>query len=139
MVEGRAIISDIGETKKKIEQMGGIFRGDYIFKDVIFVPQINDYNLNDDYLRLRIYEINNWPRKNFSLVRKRAKKSILKKDFDAENEALDFIEQEFSAEFKQGFEFSRQGWQYDFGSTRIFLEDIENFKPMIEVETETEQ
>ncbi|HTW96558.1 MAG TPA: hypothetical protein VMD74_02780, partial [Candidatus Methylomirabilis sp.] len=47
--------------------------------------------------------------------------------------------QEFSAEFKQGFEFSRQGWQYDFGSTRIFLEDIENFKPMIEVETETEQ
>jgi adenylate cyclase class IV len=145
MAESRAIISDINGTRKKIEQLGAIYKGEYVFKDVIFIPQKADFNLNDDFLRLRIYTKNNWPTKNFVLVRKQRSElpkigsSVFKKEFAAEKEALEFIDKEFSSEFKRGFEFSRTGWQYNLDNDHLFVEAVENFKPMIEIETESEQ
>jgi|WetSurMetagenome_2_1015567.scaffolds.fasta_scaffold01419_3 adenylate cyclase class IV len=147
MVEARAIISDIEKTKKKLENLGAVFQGDYIFKDIIFITDKKNYDLHDGYLRLRVYTKNNWPTKNYLLVKKQSKssdiskneKKILKKEFDSENEALNFINTEFYDEFKRDFEYSRKGWQYKLENSRIFIEDIENFKPTIEIEGEAEQ
>lgn len=33
----------------------------------------------------------------------------------------------------------REGWQYNLGDSRIFIEDIDGFKPSIEIVSETEQ
>ncbi|HTX86800.1 MAG TPA: hypothetical protein VMC41_01890 [Candidatus Nanoarchaeia archaeon] len=138
MIVGRAIIPNIKEARKKIEQLGAIFKGEYIYKDIIFIPDKNNFNLSDDYLKLRVYTENNWPTKNFRLVRKIRGKSVLKQEFDSEKASLKFINDEFSAEFKRGFEFSRTGWQYDLKNNHIFVEDVENFKPTIEIESESE-
>jgi hypothetical protein len=63
----------------------------------------------------------------------------LKKEFDSEEEANNFIEAELSSEFEHGFEYEREGWQYDLGKHRIFVEDIKGFKPSIEIEASTEK
>ena len=146
MIEGRAIISGIENARKKVEQLGAIFKGEYIFKDVIFIPKKDDFNLNDDFLRMRIYSKTNWSTKNVVLVRKQTEfkstgkidKIILKEEFDTEKEALAFVKNNLSSEFKIGFEFSRTGWQYQLENHRIFIEDVEDFKPSIEIETDTE-
>jgi hypothetical protein len=147
MIETRAIILDIQETKKKIENLGAIFQGDYVYKDIILVSNDENNDLCDGYLRLRVYMKNNWATKNCILVRKQAKsfnadinkKFILKKEFDSENEALNFVNEEFSGEFQRGFEYSRQGWQYQLENNHIYIEQVEDLKPMIEVEAESEE
>lgn len=146
MIEGRAIIADIGQTRKKLEEMGALFNGGYTFKDVIFVPKKPNYNLSDDFLRVRVYDKNNWRTNKAVLVRKqtifkevgKTDKIILKKEFESEQEALNFISAELAAEFERGFEYEREGWQYDIGKQRIFVEDIKGFKPSIEIEAESE-
>lgn len=146
MIEGRAIISGIENTRKKVEQLGAAFKGEYIFKDVIFILKQDDFNLSDDFLRMRVYSKNNWSTKNVVLVRKQTEfkstgkinKIILKEEFDTEKEALDFVQENLSSEFKREFEFSRTGWQYQLANHRIFIEDVEGFKPSIEIEAETE-
>jgi len=147
MIEGRAIISNIEETKKRVESLSGSFKSSYAFKDIIFVPKKKNYNLSDDLLRVRVISKNNWPTKNVILVRKQTEfknlgkidKVILKKEFDAENEALDFIKKGLSAEFEYGFEYSREGWEYQLENHRVFIENIENLKPSIEIEADSEE
>jgi adenylate cyclase class IV len=147
MIESRWTIPSIKDTKKKVEELGGIFKSEYAFKDVIFVPIKEDFNLSDDFLRMRIYTKNDWPTKNIVLVRKQTEftstgkvgKVILKQEFDNEKSALDFINKNLASEFKKGFEFSRTGWQYELGNNRIFIEDIQGFKPSVEIEANTEE
>jgi hypothetical protein len=64
---------------------------------------------------------------------------VLKKEFDSEDEARQYIEQEFNDSFIFGFEFSRVGWQYSMGEYRLFVEDIEKMPPVIEIEAGTEE
>lgn len=73
MIEGRAIILNIDNTRSKLEKLGAIFKSDYAFKDVIFILKNGDGNLSNDYLRIRAYSKNNWSTKNVVLTRKQAK------------------------------------------------------------------
>ncbi len=147
LVESRALISSIEQTRQKLTEIGAIFNSNYAFKDIIFVPRKADYNLSDDFLRVRIYIKNNWPTKKVVLTRKQTEfkdigkvdNVILKKEFDSEQEASDFISIELGTEFERGFEYEREGWQYDLGKHRIFVEDIKGFKPSIEIEASTEK
>lgn len=146
MIEGRAIISDIEDARVKVERFGAIFKGEYAFRDVIFVPMKAHFRLSDDVLRMRVFSRSNSPSPNVVLVRKQTEFSalgktdnvILKNEFDTEKEALDFVQNNLSAEFTRDFEFSRVGWQYQLENQRIFIEDIMGFPPMIEFEAETE-
>lgn len=147
MIEGRAVIQNINKTRKKLEELGAIFKSYYVFKDIVFVPKKENYNLNDSFLRIRVHVKSNWPTKKVVLIRKKAEfkkigkidKIVLKKEFDTEKEATDFISEELSNEFKHGFEYSREGWEYYLMGKRIFLENIEHFQPSIEIEAESEK
>lgn len=147
MIEGRALISDIEQTRKKLTDMGAVLNSNYAFKDIIFVPKKANYNLSEDFLRVRVYTKNNWPTKKAVLVRKQTEfkeigkidNIILKKEFDTEQEATDFIAAELGTEFERGFDYEREGWQYDFGKHRIFVEDIKGYKPSIEIEADSEE
>ncbi len=147
MIEVRAHILDIPTTQKKLEGIGATFDSDYAFKDVIFIPKKDRYNLDDDFLRMRIYTKNNWFVKNVVVARKQtqftksSKTNIvsLKKEFETPEEAFDFIKKQFSLEFTYGFEFEREGWQYNFKDCRVFIEDIKGYGPSVEVEGESEQ
>ncbi|MBL7100939.1 MAG: hypothetical protein ISS23_03235 [Nanoarchaeota archaeon] len=117
MIEGRAIIENIEKTKASIESLGGQFKDHYLLKDIIFVPKKENYNLTDDYVRIRIHIKGDWPTKRVTVVRKQAKfketgkidKIILKEEFDTEEEAFAFVEKNLP-EFRKGFEFGRESW-----------------------------
>lgn len=143
MIESRAIIESIDRTRRSVEKLLAQFKGNYAFKDIIFIPRKKNenYNLNEDLIRMRIYTKNNWPTKKVVLVRKKTKwrkdgkKSniTIKKEFDNEKEALLFLTQNFPG-FKKGFEYFREGWQYGFNGCGIFVENIAGLPPSVEIE-----
>ncbi len=146
MIEGRAIIEDIEKVKASVESLGGQFKRNYILKDIIFVPKKENYNLSDDFVRVRVNIKSDWSTKRVILVRKKTEfkdigkidKIILKQEFDTEEEAFAFIEREIP-EFNKGFEYERNGWQYQLNDNRIFIEDINGWKPSVEIEAKSEE
>jgi len=146
MIESRGLIESVEKAKDAVEKIGGTFKSNYRFKDVIFVPQRNNCNLNDDVVRVRVYVKSDWPTKKVVVVRKQATfTGMLKKDhvvikeaFDSEKEAVNFVKKHIS-EFQYGFEYVREGWEYSLGDCRIFIEDIEGYQPSMEVEANDEK
>ena len=56
---------------------------------------------------------------------------------DTEKEAFAFIKENIS-EFEKECEYSREGWQYELKTHRIFIENIEKYRPSIEIEADNE-
>jgi adenylate cyclase class IV len=145
MIEGRAIIENIEKVKASVESLGGLFKSHYILKDIIFVPKKEEYNLNDDFVRVRVNIKSDRPTKRVVLVRKQTQfketgkvdKVILKEEFDTEEEAFAFIKEKLP-EFQKGFEYERDGWEYQLDDCGIFIEDIKGWKPSVEIEAESE-
>lgn len=145
MIEARAIIKNIEKTKEKVEELGAEFKSNYLLKDIIFVPKKENYNLSDDYIRIRIHFKSNWPTKRVMVVRKQAEfKEIGKADniiinegFDTEDEAFEFVRKNIQG-FCKGFEFEREGWQYQLNNNQIYIENIKGWKPTVEIEAESE-
>lgn len=145
MIGQRATILNIEQTRKKLLELGAVFDDEYACKDIIFVPKKEEYNLSDDFLRARVYSKNNWSTKKVVLVRKQTEFTqhgkidhvILRKEFDTEHEAFDFVTKELGNEFVYGFEFEREGWEYKLGHHNIFIEDIKEYQPSIEIETDS--
>ncbi|MBW2991523.1 hypothetical protein KY348_07535, partial [Candidatus Woesearchaeota archaeon] len=73
VIEVRGIIKNIDYAKKRVEDLGAISKSYYSFTDIIYTPLQEEINLNNDFTRLRVYKENNWPTKNFILVRKKTK------------------------------------------------------------------
>jgi len=146
MIEGRAVIDNIKNAKVSVESLGGQFKGYYILKDIIFVPKKEDYNLSNDFVRVRVNIKSDWPTKKVILVRKQTEfketgkidNVILKEEFDTEEESFAFIKDKLS-EFRKGFEYERDGWQYQLNDNRIFIEDIKGWKPSVEIEAESKE
>lgn len=145
MIVGRALINSIEETKSKVESLGGELKSNFIIKDIIFVPYKEDYNLTDDFVRLRVNIKSNWNTRRVVVTRKKTEfqdtgkveNYLLKEELDSEEEAFQFIQENLS-EFKQGFNFKKEGWQYQLNDNRIFIEDIQNWKPSVEIEAKDE-
>lgn len=147
MVSGRAVIKDIKQTKSQVESMGGEFKSHYILKDIIFLPmQEKNYNLSDDFVRVRVNIKSNWVTKKVILVRKQTRFNqtgkvdniVLREEFDTLEEAFEYIENKIP-KFEKGFEFEKQGWQYQLGDERIFIEDTQDWKPSVEITTQSDQ
>ena len=146
MIEGRAVIEKIEKTKVSVESLEGKFKSNYILKDIIFIPKKEDYNLNDDFIRVRVNIKSDWPTKKVILIRKQTEfkkigkidKVILKEEFDTEEDAFAFIKNKLP-EFQKGFDYKRDGWQYQLNNNRIFIEDIKGWKSSIEIEAESEE
>lgn len=147
MIEGRGIIKNIENARKKIEKIGGIFKDQYSFTDIIFVFKSSKTKLNKELIRLRIYKINNWPTKDVILIHKttswkgnsKTDNIILRKEFNTAEEAINFINKNFKNKPKKDFEYFREGWEYDFDRKKVFVEDIKGFKPTVEIEAENEE
>lgn len=134
MLEARTFVSEIESTKKALEEAAAIFKGEYRCRDLIFIPNNSDKPFGEEFLRLRINEINIWKEKNVIVVIKQVQRKELGKDsliplrkeFDAEIEARKYIEENLINDFTFDFEFTRTGWQYDLGEDQIDLEKFDN-------------
>lgn len=98
------------------------------------------------FLRLRSITKNIWHEKPFIVAIKQTelkevgKRSFipLKKQFDTEQEAKDFIQHTYADQFIFLYEFNRRGWQYDMDEHQVDLEEIEGLYS-IEFKSPTEQ
>lgn len=135
MVEIRAIIKDITKARQTIKSLGGEEKGEYSFTDTILTGKNTNLDLNKEFVRLRTYESNSW-NKNYALVHKKEKKIVLKKDFPNEQAADEFIHTYFKV--RPAFEYYRTGEEWQLDDMKIFLEDIKDFKPTIEIQAKKE-
>jgi adenylate cyclase class IV len=145
MIEKRAKIDNIDKAKKYLKFWGAEYKGSYNFNDIIYNPEEEKIDLKERYARLRIYKKNNWDTEyKASLVKKeieiekgqKKKKTILKKGFKSLKEAYNYIDK--NLKYKKLFEYKRKGWEYELGSNKIFLENIEQLGPTVEIESEYE-
>lgn len=145
-MEARGFIKNIEKIRNTIEEAGGVLKGQYEFSDVVFLPP-GDVDLNKEYIKLRLISKNSRKTKDVILIYKINKwewdnkkdSTLLRKEFDKPQEALDYVKKHLKDNLKEGFEFSREGWEYQLGKIKIFVEDIEDFYPMVEVEADTEE
>jgi hypothetical protein len=145
MFDARAFLRDLESPRKILNEQQALFKGDYLIHDVIFVPKDKTKTLTDAFLRLRIIPKNIWKEKDFIVsvkntrLKKVGKQSLIpvRKEFDLESDAREYIEKEFSDSFEYSYEFDRIGWQYDLGEDQVDLEDIEGYYS-IELKSKTE-
>lgn len=133
--EIRAYIQDIASVKNRLIHLGATFKSEYAFTDYIYQPKEANWNLNKEFIRLRVYEKTNWDQKKCVLVHKMKKtqgvtgKILIHKEFDLISQA----QQELKDNYSFIFSFYRKGWQYSLNDSQIFVEDIENLNATIEI------
>lgn len=137
MIEVRAYISDFELTNKKLIQAGSVIQGDYEFRDYIYQPTnvATRYDLNKEFVRIRVYHKTNWIQKSVELVHKiKSTQSMvgltkIKKEFDKVEEAIAFL----GSQYIEIFSFERKGVEHKLNNSRLFVEDIEGLPKSIEV------
>ncbi len=133
MLEARTFVSEIESTRNVLEEAGATLKGEFRCRDLIFIPKNSDKPFGEEFLRLRVNEVNIWDEKDVVVVikhvqrRELGKESLipLREEFDTEGEARDYIEEHLSTDFTFDFEFTRTGWQYDLGEDQIDLEKFD--------------
>ena len=126
-VEMRGFIAHITQTQNVLRSLGAEYKGEYVFTDHVYaVPNVD---LNTEFVRIRVYQKTQWAQKNVVMVHKRAGKIIVHQEFDSIPEA--YLSIDLCYQFL--FSFSRTGWEYSWNQMRIFVEDIKELEPTIEV------
>ncbi len=137
VAEARGPISDIKSTKKELEKLGSIFKGNYEFTDHIYKLKHSDkIDLNKEFVRIREYDKSEWKHKKFVLVHKvtswgegeKKSRKKLREEFDNLNDAKKRLN-----DYDLYFKFHRTGSQYEFKDSKIFVENLEYLGPSIEI------
>jgi adenylate cyclase class IV len=142
MIEARSFVPEIETTRKILEDNGAVFKGEYVLSDRIYSSFNPPKGLDDEFLRLRIYQKNIWPQKDVILaVKIHDQKEIgvdaavpLKKGFDTVEEAESFIQNNLLDKYKYEYEFNRTGWQYTLDEYEIDLERVDDLEDFYTVE-----
>lgn len=119
---------------------------DFAFYDLIYVNK-NGASITDDTLKIRVYQINQWKSKDVLVIRKDAPvingakedRVLLKEEFDTVEEALTFVEKEFSEDYDFAFKLKKAGIEYGNGDVRLWKENVDNVGISIEVGSEEEE
>lgn len=134
ILEIRAYVPDFEKAKEILMSLKAVPKGDYSFQDYIYQPKEGKYDLNQEFVRLRVYQKTNWGQKRVELTHKIKNQqgytgeNKLKKQFDSMSQAEDFL-----INYEIAFSYNRRGIEYNLGNSRIFLEEIEGLPPSIEV------
>lgn len=134
IVEMRAEVDSIEKTQLKLQALKAVFKGDYSFKDYIYHPKGSHYDLNAEFMRMRVYQKTNWDQKNVELMHKKRAKhlggEVVRKKwaFDTMEDAAPYLIDHVLA-----FSYKRTGFEYEIDGMRIFLEDVEGLAPSLEI------
>ena len=139
MIETRGTVTNLLESRKKVETLGFTFKGEYAFLDMIYFK-------DDEILRLRIYSKSNRKQKDCQLIRKsvsfkgagKIDKISLKKEFNNKEQAMQYIARHV-IDFIDNTEYSRKGIEFVKGKNHIYLEDIQFLGHSVEIEAENEE
>lgn len=132
--EVRAFIIDIERTQLQISLLGAEFKGEYEFSDYIYHPQERDFDLNKEFVRLRVYQKTQWNQKAVELSHKiKSDAGVpgslkLKQQFNTIEEADIFL-----SDYRFAFSYHRKGLEYQLDNVKIFLEKIQDLPPSVEL------
>ncbi|TSC70811.1 MAG: hypothetical protein CEO12_187 [Parcubacteria group bacterium Gr01-1014_46] len=142
MIEARSFVPEIETYRKILLENKAIFKGEYVLTDKIYSSYNPKKGLDEEFLRLRTYEKNIWGEADVIVsVKKHYQKEIgvdtdvpLRKEFELEEDAKKFIEENLLNQYKYEFEFTRTGWQYNIGEDQVDLERVEGLKDFYTIE-----
>ncbi len=135
MFDARIFLTELESAKKTLSDNCANFKGEYVIHDYIFRSTNPQEALEKVFLRLRLVPMNMWSDKSVVVAikntekREVGKQSIIpiKREFDTEAQAQEFIKENYSNSFVFDFDFKRRGWQYDLpNGDQVDLEDIED-------------
>lgn len=147
MLEARGFVKELDSARKILKEKEADYKGEYLIRDIIYKSKDPNLSLTDVFLRLRMVPVNIWEDKEFIVAVKKTdlkeigKNSIIptKEQFDTEEEARNFINNNLLDKFEYDYEFERKGWQYFIGEEGVDLEEVEGGHYTIEVKSETEE
>lgn len=141
--ECRALVNNIASVDLKLKEYEALFKGEYAFRDFIYHPKNKTFDLNQEFLRLRVYSLTQWKQKPVELVHKIKNKkpgctgkTKLKIQFNSidEAEASSILK-----DYELAFSFYRKGKEYYFKGLKIYVEEVEGMLPSIEVLSDSKQ
>lgn len=129
-----------------IEKLNLIKKSEFAFYDLIYQNK-NGANIAKDTLKVRVYQKNEWKTKDVLLIRKTAPiingskedKVLLRKEFDTEKEAIDFINANFDNEYEYKFKLEKNGLEYSNDDLRVWVEEIKDIGISIEIGSENQE
>lgn len=129
-----------------IEKLNLIKKSEFAFYDLIYQNK-NGTNITKDTLKVRVYQKNEWKTKDVLLIRKTAPiingskedKVLLRKEFDTEKEAIDFINANFDNEYEYKFKLEKNGLEYSNDDLRVWVEEIKDIGISIEIGSENQE
>lgn len=118
LFEARAVVSSFAI----VERVHAVFKARYAFLDKIYELISRHFDLNREYVRLRIYP------DSAELTYKVASKVVFRHSFKSPEEAYPYL-----TDFKYLLSYSRTGRLYECGEAKIYAESIEGLPPSIEI------
>jgi L-lactate utilization protein LutC len=94
MLEIRAYVTSLEQAQDYLAKIGSSQLSEYAFQDYTYHPKEQAYDLNLEFVRLRVYRKTNWDQKMVELVHKiKTKQGVtgearIKKQFDKPAEAI---------------------------------------------------
>lgn len=140
-VEIRAEIHNCLNVQAILMSENADYQGDYAFKDHIYSDLNSHKNLNNEFFRIREYQITRWEQKPVVAVYKirdlqlQNHQILFEKEFDTVDQARQYIPKYFSNRCS----FFRHGWEYRLNNMRIFVEQIDELPPSIEIIAGTQE
>lgn len=138
----RVILKD-NKNVNNIEDFKVKKASEYAFYDLVYLNK-NGVSITEDTLKIRVYQKNEWDSKAVLVIQKRATlengakvdKVLTREQFDTEEEALKFVENNLSQDYEFSFKFSKSGIEYKNENIRVWVEDVENIGITLELEAE---
>lgn len=138
MLYTRIILND-DNIDYALEKLGARMLHEFAFYDLIYMNN-NGASITDDTLKIRVYKHNEWENKNVLVIRKKAEvidgskedKVLIREEFDTEEDALKYVDDNLSDEFEYKFRLEKSGIEYECEDLRIWVEDIKTIGLSIE-------
>lgn len=138
MIYSRIIIEN-NNLKEIIKELGLEKKTEFAFYDFIYLNK-NGATITDDILKIRVYQKNEWNSKNVIVIQKSAKyidgvkedKVLLKKEFDTEKEAINFVDKTLSTDYEYKFKLEKTGIEYANSNLQVWVENIKDIGTSIE-------
>lgn len=139
--EIRAVIDNPLNVQAVLMAENATYQGDYAFNDYIYSDLNSHKNLNDEFFRVREYQLTRWQQKSVIVVHKirdqqgQNHQILFEKECDILSEAQQHVPWHFSSRCS----FFRRGWEYCLNNMRIFVEEIEGLPPSVEIIASSEE
>ncbi len=107
----------------------------------------NGKSITEDTLKIRVYQINEWKNKNVLVIRKDAPiingqkedRVLLREEFDSEEEAIKFVNSNYSDNYDFSFKLEKKGIQYGNTDVDVWNENVTNVGISVEIGSSDER